>query len=384
MDYQELLHRCFRCGWCKLPLNYADFNCPTYMMKRFETYSPGGRLWLIRAWLMGDLEMTARLRDNIFACATCRNCVEACALPGIKDHLVDIVIAARHEIVQTGKLPGGVRDFLVNVYEKGNAYGRTQSERARWTRDMEVPAYDGQEFLFFIGDAGSFDESGMEMARDTAKLLSLAGVSFGVLGEEEISDGNDVYALGEKDLYLHLAERHREVFAKRGVKKLVTLSPHAYNAFKNYYPASGAGVEVFHFTHLLASRAGAMPGGAMEARVAFHDPCYLGRWNGDYETCRGILGAVKGVELAEMERNRASALCCGGGGGNFFTDMLGSGAESPSRRRVREAVDSGAEILAVACPVCKKMLEDAVKDESLEDSLRVMDMAGLLLRAAGK
>ena len=157
---------------------------------------------------------------------------------------MDIVIAARNEIVQTGKLPVPVRDFLVNVYERGNAYGRPQSERAQWMRDTAVPAYDGQEFLFFIGDAGSFDESGARMARDTAKLLSLTGVSFGVLGEDEISDGNDVYALGEKDLYLHLAERHREIFAKRGVKKLVTLSPHAYNSFKNYYPASGDGVEL--------------------------------------------------------------------------------------------------------------------------------------------
>jgi Fe-S oxidoreductase len=383
MEYQELLHRCFRCGWCKLPLNYVDINCPVYLMYRFESYSPGGRLWLIRAWLNGEIEMSERLREIIFACATCKNCVEACALPKIKDSLVDIVIAARNEIVQTGKLPAKVRDYFMKIYDQGNPYGRPQSERLAWAKGLDVPIYDGHEFLFFIGDAGSFDESGMEMAGNVAQLLSRGGVSFGILGEDESSDGNDVYALGEKDLFTHTAGRLMETFKKRKVNKIITLSPHAYNAFKNYYPMAGARYDVMHYTHLIAFRAGKFPAGRMKARVTFHDPCYLGRWNNDYTACRSILSAIPGIELAEMDRNRENALCCGGGGGNFFTDMLGSGPDSPSRRRVREALETGADILAVACPMCKKMLEDAVKDESAENSIRVLDVAGILLGEDG-
>ncbi|MBN2160373.1 MAG: (Fe-S)-binding protein [Spirochaetes bacterium] len=383
MEYQELLHRCFRCGWCKLPLNFVDINCPAYMTYRFESFSPGGRLWLIRAWLQGDVEMSDRFREIIFSCATCKNCVEACALPKIKDNLVDIVIAARNEIVQTGKLPGPVRDYLMRVYDTGNPYGKPQADRLRWTDGLDVPLYRDQEFLLFIGDVGAFDESGMEMARNVAKALQLAGVSFGIMGEEEISDGNDVYALGEKDLFKHLAERLMKGFGDRGVKKIIALSPHSYNAFKNYYAAAGGKIDVLHFSHLLALKLSNINGGTLQARVTFHDPCYLGRWNNDYNACRSVLGGIRGIELAEMERNRANSLCCGGGGGNFFTAMLGSGPDSPSRHRVREALDTGADILAVACPICRKMLEDAVKDESAEDSIRVRDIAGIVLEAAG-
>ena len=126
-----------------------------------------------------------------------------------------------------------------------------------------------------------------------------------------------------------------------------------------------------------------MPKGRLDAKVTFHDPCYLGRWNNEYWAPRFVLGSVPGISLVEMERSREQALCCGGGGGNFFTDMIGSGRDSSASARVKEAVETGAEILAVACPVCYKMFDDAVKAEGLEGKIRVRDVAGIVCDGAG-
>jgi Fe-S oxidoreductase len=217
------------------------------------------------------------------------------------------------------------------------------------------------------------------MARSVATLLADTGVSFGILGEDERSDGNDVKALGEAGLYEHLAKQNIDILKERGVKKIITLSPHGYNAIKNEYPESGGAFEVYHYTQVLGLMMNdKMLKGRLNAKVTFHDPCYLGRWNDEYWGPRFALGSIPGVELAEMDRNMKDALCCGGGGGNFYTDILGSGKDSAAQVRVREAVETGAEILAVACPLCYKMLDDAVKAEDLDDRIRVMDVAEIV------
>jgi Fe-S oxidoreductase len=276
-----------------------------------------------------------------------------------------------------------VRDYFMNVYNWGNPYKKRPEERGRWADGLGVPRFEGQEYLFFTGDEGSFDEKGIAMARSVASLLLKAGVSFGILPEEELSDGNDVLAAGEKDLFAHLAEKNSDVFIRRGVKKIITLSPHSYNAIKNHYPRAKGPMEVFHYTHLLSGLAKGLGLKKYGKRVTYHDPCYLGRWNGDYWPARIALAAVPGIRVAEMDRSMANALCCGGGGGNFHTDILGSGETSAARTRVREAMDAGAEVLAVACPVCLKMLDDAVKDEGAGTALAVTDISGILSEAMG-
>lgn len=382
MRHEELLHRCFRCGWCKLPVNFTDINCPSYLKYRFETYSPGGRLWLIRAWRNGDIEAGDRFKEILFSCATCKNCVEACGIPEIKNYLVEMMIAAREEVVKTGKLPLPIRNYLTEIYNRGNPFKRPQSERGDWAKDLDIPAYDGNEYLFYVGDVGSFDETAISMTRAVASLLKDADVSFGILGENETSDGNDVRALGEQDLAAHLASTNIEQFTKLGVSKIITLSPHAFNEMKNAYPLAGGTFQVLHYTQLLSKILKKnKPRGSFEFKVTYHDPCYLGRWNGVYREPRAILQSVPGLEYVEMDRNMNSALCCGGGGGNYFTDMLGSGQDSSSRHRVREAQGCGAEVIAVACPICKKMLEDAVKDEGLDQQMRVMDVAQIVIEA---
>ncbi|MBT4263184.1 MAG: (Fe-S)-binding protein [Deltaproteobacteria bacterium] len=379
--YDDMIHRCFRCGYCKFPTDWSTItNCPTYARYRLESFSAGGRLWLIRAWVMGEMEWTDRLAKIVYSCTNCKNCEEKCPI-SFSDNLVNMVVAARNAMVDQGSIPSPVKDFLNNVHLHGNPYGLSAKKRDQWIEDSNIAPYTNQEYLFYVGCEGSYDTRAQTAARALANLLLKAGVSFGVLGNQEISDGNEVEMLGEEGLLEELAEKNIRQFKELGVKKIITFSPHSYNVFQNSYPKYGGDFEVFHYTQILPEL---MQAGKLEApadlnmKVTYHDPCFLGRWNKQYDMPRKLLKSLNGVELTEMERNKKSALCCGGGGGNFYTDFLGGSEDSPARIRVREAHDTGANVLAVACPNCLTMLEDAVKVEGLEEKLAVRDIAEIL------
>jgi len=367
--------------YCKLPGSYQDLNCPSYLKFRFETFSPGGRMWLLRAWLDGEIETSQRLADILFSCAACGNCVEHCVFPEFRGDLLNAFTAGREELVDQGTVPGTVAEYLKLMQLYGNPYGLPEADRGRWADGLGIQPYSDQEYLLYVGCPGSYDERGRAMARAVARLLKAWDVDFGIFGEQERCDGNEVRVLGETGLFERLAKENVEQFEAAGVKKILTLSPHAFHAIRNEYPRFGGVFEVYHYSQVLA---GLLPGRKFEQanaeplRVTFHDPCYLGRHNKDYLTPRAVLGALPGLELAEMDRAMGDALCCGGGGGNFFTDVLGGGADSSCRVRVREAAETGAQVLAVACPKCAKMFEDAIKVENLEDGLRVMDLAEIV------
>ncbi|HUT55027.1 MAG TPA: (Fe-S)-binding protein [bacterium] len=379
MEHEEILHRCFRCGYCKLPASYQDINCPSYLKYRFETFSPGGRMWLLRAWLEEEINTTPRLSRIMYACTACGNCVEHCVFPKFKADLLNAFTAGRERLVDQGAVPGMVSEFFKSVNLYGNPYKLPEQERGKWAHGLGLEKYSGQEYLFYAGCAGSFDERGRKMARAAASVLKDLGVSFGILAEKESCDGNEVNSMGEKGLFELIAKRNIEQFQELGVKKIITLSPHAFHAMKNEYPKLGGAFQVMHYSQVLAGLMGkAKFAASTPLKVTFHDPCFLGRHNQDYFTPRAVLGLIPGVELVEMDRAMADALCCGGGNGNFFTDVLGGGPDSASRVRVREAAATGAEVLAVACPKCAKMLEDAIKAEDLEARLRVMDLAEIM------
>jgi len=379
MKYADIVHRCFRCGYCKFTGDYTDFNCPTYRKFRFETYSPGGRMWLIRAWLNDEIKNSDRFQEILFSCATCANCVEHCVFTFSED-LVNIFISAREEMINDGIIPPPVRDYLKNININGNPYKEPASERGKWAEGTLVETYKDQEYLFYIGCVGSYDERGKKIARAVSNLLLKAGLSIGILGDKENCDGNEVRTIGEAGLFQFLAEKNIALFRDLGVKKIITLDPHAFNTFKKDYPALDGEFEVYHYTQVLAPliQSGKIPLKELNDKITYHDPCYLGRHNGEYNAPRKILKAIPGIELVEMDRSRENAFCCGGGGGNFFTDILGGGEDSPSRIRVREALDTGAGIIAVACPQCAKMLDDAVKIEQLDDRLKVVDVAEIV------
>jgi Fe-S oxidoreductase len=380
MEHEEILHRCFRCGYCKLPGNYVDINCPSYLAFRFETYSPGGRMWLLRAWLDEKITAGQRFSEIMFSCASCGNCVEHCAFPEFRDRLLLAFTAGKEALLDAGHVPPAVRDYLTKIQLHGNPYGKSVKKSTQWLDGLDVEAFSDQEYLFFADDVGTYDPRGQEIARSVVTLLQKAGISFGVISDVINSDGNDVKAIGETPLFEELARKNIQVFNDKKVKKIITLSPHSFNAFKNDYPALGGQYQVFHYTQGMAFAMGGLKFSdkASDVKVAFHDPCYLGRHNTDYESARMMLRSVPGINLVEMDRNRKNALCCGGGGGNFFTDMLSGGDDTSARVRVREAVDAGAQILAAACPMCAVMLEDAVKAENLDSKLQVQEVSEIV------
>jgi len=382
MRYADIIHRCFRCGYCKFTSDYYDFNCPSYRKFGFETYAPGGRMWLIQAWLNDEIKNSERFQEILFSCATCANCVEHCVFT-FSDDLVNIFIAAREEMVNKGIIPPPVRDYLKNINTSGNPYKEPASERGKWADSTSIPAYDGHEYLFYIGCVGSYDERAKKIARTVGNVLIKAGVSLGILSNRETCDGNEVRSLGEIGLFQFLAEQNITLFKKLRVKKIITLDPHAFNTFTQDYPSLGGEFEIYHYTQVLAPliQSKKLSLKDYEAKITFHDPCYLGRHNGEYEAPRKILESIPGVALIEMDQTRENALCCGGGGGNFFTDILGGGEDSPNRIRVRQALESGAQIIAVACPQCAKMLEDAVKAEEVGHKIEVLDVAEIATRA---
>jgi len=278
-------------------------------------------------------------------------------------------------------VPPQVRDYFKAINIQGNPYKLPQDERGKWAEGLDVEPYAGQEYLFYVGCVGSYDERGKKMAQSVALLLGNLGVTFGILGSREFCDGNEVRSMGERGLFEHIAKQNIEQFKDLGVKKMITLSPHAYNAIRNDYPELGGDFDVYHYSQILKQmlKNAELKASGRPLRVTFHDPCYLGRHNKEFNSPRKVLLSLPDVEFIEMDRSRDNALCCGGGGGNFFTDILGPGSDSPARARVREALDTGAEVIAVACPNCAKMLEDAIKTEDIEDSIRVMDLAEIVL-----
>lgn len=379
--YNDMIHRCFRCGYCKFPTDWSDItNCPPYARFRLESYSAGGRLWLIRAWLNNEIEWSANLAKILYTCVSCKNCVEKCP-HSFKDEVVNMIIAAKTAMVDQGQVPKPVTDFLTNVQLHGNPYGLSAKKREEWMAGLGLEPFQGQDYLFYVGCEGSYDTRARDAARATATLLQQAGLSFGVLGSREISDGNEVGMMGEDALLEDLAGKNIALFSELGVKKIITLSPHAYNVFKNRYPEFGGNFDVFHHSQVLAGLVEqgrlTMPG-RPDTLMTFHDPCFLGRWNQEYTAPRKVLGAVPGVAIVEMQCNRQGALCCGGGAGNFLTDFLGGGEDSPSRIRAREAYATGAAVLAVACPNCLTMLEDAVKVEGLDNNIEVRDISEIV------
>lgn len=377
--YKDTIYHCLKCGACRLAYHVYAPICPSGIKFGFDSHYAIGRISLARAVLDGDLDISPELMRRIYTCTSCGACDEQCHDAVGVDPL-QVIEEFKYEAVEKGMIPPEVRDFLKHMNVHGNPYLLPPEDRAKWAQGAGIPGYSGQEYLFYVGDVGSYDEKGREMALSVSQLLIKAGVSLGILGEREPSDGNEVNRVGERGLYECMAKANIRLFQELKVRKIITLSPHAYNAFQNDYPRWGASFQVSHYTQVLAELAAArrLPAPEGQAlKVTFHDPCFLGRHNKEYQAPRTILESLAGVELLEMERNRNNALCCGGGGGNYFTDLLGTGTQSPARIRVKEALETGAQVLATACPMCLNMLDTAVKTEEVEDRISVKDISQL-------
>ena len=379
-DYEETINHCLKCGACKTAFGPFMPICPSGLKYGFESHYAVGRIEIAKAILDGRLQIDADVMKRIYTCTSCGGCDQQCG-PNVGVYPLQIIEAIKREAMENGLIPPEVRDFLKSMTIHGNPYLAPAEERGNWAQDMGIEPYNGQEYLFYAGCVGSYDERGQRIARSVATLMQKAGVDFGILGVEERCDGNEVNRVGEWDLFEVMAKENIKFLKNKGVQNIFCLSPHGFNAFKNEYRRWGSEFEVLHYTQFLRhlyEEGRINPVEGLEARITYHDPCFLGRHNGEYDAPRQLLEGVPGVELVEMEMNRENAFCCGGGGGNFFTDILGSGVDSPSRIRVRQALETDAQIIAVACPNCTRMLEDAVKIEDLEDKINVKDVSEIL------
>ncbi|MFO1299801.1 MAG: (Fe-S)-binding protein [Burkholderiaceae bacterium] len=400
---RENVYKCVGCGVCRgIWERDEEAMCPIFATGiGFESGMPRGMVTVAQDLLEGHVSPSRAMADALYRCTDCGACATNCdALSRTGEHIIDvprIARALRADLVENSLAPPAARDVFKALIATGNAFGQPRERRGAWAWESGVePFGPGHEFLLYVGDAGSYDERGQAMARSVARLLRAAGISFGILGEREVSDGNDVKAMGELALFEHLARTNIDTFLDAGVRKIICLDPHSYNCLTNDYPSLGGRFEVWHYTqftkdlaplvdrHDSADRSSG-PAGAgprsQKARVTYHDPCYLGRRNGEFEAPRRSLSAAD-ADLVEMPRSRRNSFCCGGGSGNFYTDLLGGGVNSAARVRVREAVETGADAIAVACPMCSKMLDDAIKSESLDGRLEVMDIAQFILDAS--
>jgi Fe-S oxidoreductase len=289
-------------------------------------------------------------------------------------------------LVEAGSIPRTVKDVLESVYKYHNPMGTTQAKRMDWAKDLTVktfPTTTKADVLLFVCCSNVYDLRNQEAARTMAQIFDKMGVTFATLGTEEWCCGDHMLRMGEKGLFEELAEHNVSMFKQFAAEKIVTLSPHCYNTFKNDRPYSDAKLNVQHYTQFLAE---AIQNGrlklsnALKKRIAYHDPCFLGKRNDVFDAPRQILRSMKGVELVEMKRLKQSSFCCGGGAGRVWTeDALPE--KRPSTNRLQEALSLNVDTVAVACPYCVTTLEDAVKVLDVENKISVKEILELVKEA---
>ncbi len=355
--------RCFNCGNCTAvcPVSSSEHMFPRRLLRYAQLGVANVLLNSEEPWL----------------CLVCRHCTVTCPRDAKPSELM---VAARKMIVESGGAPRHIAEFLTNISRHRNPWGVGKFKRDQWIKksDVEVPTVKENsefEWLWFVGCAHSFDSRNIQVSRKIARLLNDIGINYAVLGREEGCCGNDVRRAGEEGLFQLLKEENVATFEKYGVKKIIATSPHCYNTFANEYESYDVKLILEIIYEAIKSRKLQLKH-PINKRVTYHDPCYLGRYNGIYELPREILKAIPGLQLVEMPRNRSTSLCCSGGNGNIVGEYPGE--DRPNNIRAREAAATGAEILAVACPFCMIMLEDGVKTEKLDDRIEVKDVVELV------
>lgn len=311
----------------------------------------------------GELLDWSVLEETLWSCTTCGACVEEC--PVLIEHVPAIVEMRRSLVLEDSRLPKEARSALESLEQRGNPFGMAADSRLRWAEGLEVPLLADNpqaEYLYWVGCATAFDESNWPIARATVAILKAAQVSFAILGQEETCNGDPARRLGNEYLFQTQAQQVVEKLQARSVRQVIASCPHCFNTLAHEYPDLGGNYQVIHHTQLLAQL---LDQGRIkltrpldQAEITYHDPCYLGRWNGEYDAPRRVLRAIPGARLLEMKRTRNQAMCCGAGGGRLF--MEESRGTRINRVRVKQAEETGAGTAAVACPFCATMFTEGI------------------------
>ncbi|RIQ35940.1 (Fe-S)-binding protein [Jiangella rhizosphaerae] len=335
--------------------------------------------------------------DVLWSCTTCGACVEQC--PVDIEHVDHILDLRRYQTLIESEFPSELNGLFKNLEKAGNPWGVNASKRMDWAKDLsfevkqvgvDVESLDEVEWLFWVGCAGAFEDRAKKTTQAVAELLHTAGVSFAVLGDGETCTGDPARRSGNEFLYQQLAMQNIDVLRETRAVRVVSTCAHCFNTIKNEYAQLGLELEVVHHTQLLNRlvREGKLTpvapvGDAVAGRpVTYHDPCYLGRHNQVYTPPRELVGALPGVELREMPRNQQNSFCCGAGGARMWMEeRIGTRINSA---RTAEALDTGAETIAIGCPFCRVMLSDGLTEAQAAgrgEGVEVLDVAQLLLAA---
>ena len=372
----ERVKTCLQCGTC-------SGVCPFgYLMD----FPPSGMIAALRAETFDKV----LANDSTWMCVSCYACTQVC--PAQIPLTLALMTRAKEELLLAGHLPAELQEALENSHRYGNPLGESARKRADWIKGLDTEimimrqARRPVDVLWFVGDYGSYHPRVQLISRALVKVFTALGIDFGILGPEEVSDGDSQRLAGERGLFEMLAEKNGRILGKYEFNEIVTADPHAYNAFKNEYPALDIVYPVRHYAQFLFQRLDqlrALLKRDVNATVTFHDPCYLGRANGVYEEPRQLLEIIPGIKLVEMPHSRSRSLCCGGGGGGMWLDgfQWDKAHTRLSEWRIREAVATGANILAIACPYEAPRFEDAVKTMPGSSGLAVKDIAELLAEA---
>ncbi|MBD8576189.1 dimethylglycine demethylation protein DgcB [Pseudomonas syringae] len=314
--------------------------------------------------------------ETLWSCTTCRACVEEC--PMMIEHVDAIVDMRRHLTLERGATPNKGAEVLDNLIATDNPGGFNPGGRLNWAADLNLNLFSDKksaDVLFWVGD-GAFDMRNQRTLRAFVKVLKAAGVDFAVLGLEERDSGDVARRLGDEATFQSLAKRNIQTLARYRFARIVTCDPHSFHVLKNEYGAFGGEYQVQHHSTFIAEliQAGALSLGQHKGgSVTYHDPCYLGRYNGEYEAPRDVLKAL-GIEVKEMQRSGFRSRCCGGGGGAPITDIPGK--QRIPDMRMEDIRETQAELVAVGCPQCTAMLEGVVEPRPL-----IKDLAELVADA---
>ena len=335
--------------------------------------------------------------EELWACTTCAACVEEC--PVLIDHVTPIVEMRRDLAMMESSFPPELNTIFKNLENNESPWAFGAEQRNDWIEELNdelgkegnennlkklsnIGSADKVDILFWVGCAGAFDSRYINVTKSFAKILNEAGVKFGVLGNEEKCNGDTARRLGNEFLAQQLIQQNVETFKKYNIRKVVTACPHCLHVLKNEYSQFGLELEVIHHTDYICNLIKdkkIVPKKENKKKITYHDSCYLGRYNGIYKAPREILSKVPGLDTVEMKRSKDKGFCCGAGGGRMF--MEETEGKKVYLERTEEALETGAETIASACPFCMTMLTDGIKDKEKGEEVKIKDLAEIVLES---
>ncbi|RKH75283.1 (Fe-S)-binding protein [Corallococcus sp. AB045] len=415
------LYSCTECGRCQT-------HCPTYITGKPLTHKAVNQdlkhwLWDNERWVeegygpngvkepLPEIVGSALKAETVWACTSCGWCEQAC--PVFIENVPRLIDMRRYQVQVKAEFPPEIQRVFEGMERQGNPWGLGQDRRDEWAEDLALPTWgDGgeYEYLFFVGCAGSYDDKQKKVSRALVKIMREAGVSFATLSKQEMCNGDSARRMGNEYLYQTMAKTNVESWNAMGVKAVITQCPHCFNTIKNEYPEFGGEYRVINHTQLInellkdkrIKLSSVMNAGT---KLTYHDPCYLGRHNGVYDAPREVLKSIPGLEVVEMQRSQREGFCCGAGGGRMWMEehigtrinhnrmneaaLTLKHAEDPNTP-YPDAADKkkpgmvgdykepgGKGIVAVACPFCSTMLNDA-KNDTGREQIQIKDITELV------